>query len=294
MRWLRDRRGYGQLRLPYPRYRSRRSSWLEQDLRARRRHLLRANWRDLTTLVVAFALAAVSFSYGVREHPQLQAGVLGAFLGAAAVGGTGFLALIDGSLLARLGRSVESDVGDELRTTDGVYGVISAVPFERFDVDHVVLAPKGCFALEVKALFGRQQSLEDTYGLDSKVHQARQGATKTAALLRSHGIHKPVRPVLVLAGPGAPNLQGQVVDRAGVLIVAFRDSDTWRPVMAGPTSPDQALPLDTAAKAAGHLVTFCERREQHQRSKVQQRRSRQAGLQRGAPETQRKLSGGRR
>ncbi|WP_157873728.1 nuclease-related domain-containing protein [Kineococcus radiotolerans] len=294
MRWLRDRRGYGQLRLPYPRYRRRRASWLEQDLRARRRHLLRANWRDLTKLLAAFALAAVSFSYGAREHPQLQAGILGVFLGAAAVGWAGFLALADGSLLARLGRGVEGDVGDELRTTDGVYGVISAIPFEHFDVDHVVLAPKGCFALEVKALFSRQQSLEDTYGLESKLRQARQGATKTAALLRSHGIHTPVRPVLVLAGPGAPNLHSQVVDRDGVLIVAFRDSDTWRPVMAGPTSPDQALPLDTAAKAAEHLATFCERREQHQRLKIQQRRGQQDGLRRGAPETQHKLSRGRR
>ncbi|NYD25027.1 hypothetical protein [Kineococcus aurantiacus] len=81
-------------------------------------------------------------AYAFRHQPQLQAAILGAFAGALLVSAAGFLALADGSLLARLGRSIETDVGDELRTTAGVYGVISAIAFERFDVDHVVLAPK--------------------------------------------------------------------------------------------------------------------------------------------------------
>lgn len=275
MRWLRDRRGYGQLRLPHNRYRRRRNSWLEQDLRTRRQQLLRANWRELAKIAALFTFAALALCVGAREHPLLQTGIVGAFAGAATVGGAGFLALADGSLLARLGRSVENDVGDELRTAPGVYGVISAVPFEHFDVDHVVLAPKGCFALEVKALFGRQQTLKETYGLDNKIRQARHSATTVQKLLRSHGVDIPVRPVLVLAGPGAPSLNGEVHQRDGVLIVAFRDSDTWRPVMASPTDPDHALPPRTAAAAAEHLLGFCARRDKHQRAVSARQQGRQ-------------------
>jgi len=271
VRWLRDRGGYGQLRLRYIRYRRRRSSWLEHDLRTRRRRMLRGNWRDLTKVAVAFTVAAFALCYGARGYPQLQAGLIGAFMAAGVIGAVVFLTLADGSLLARLGRGVEADVGDELRTTTGVYGVISAVPFERFDVDHVVLAPKGCFAVEVKALFGSQQTLEATHGLASKVRQAQRGASTVAGLLRSQGVDIPVRPVLVLAGPGAPSLKGEVVTRDGVLMVAFRDSDTWRPVMAG---TGHGLSPATALAAAEHLHTFCERREQHQRSRMTQRNRR--------------------
>ncbi|WP_432489324.1 nuclease-related domain-containing protein [Kineococcus sp. SYSU DK018] len=137
--------------------------------------------------------------------------------------------------------------------------------FERFDVDHIVLAPKGVFALEVKALFGAQQALDETAGLDAKVHQARRGAQKVTALLRAGGTPVPVKAVLVLAGPGAPHLPGRGIERDGVLIAALRDSHTWRPLMVG-SAPGQAPALGTATAAARHLLTFCERRDQHQRS----------------------------
>ncbi|GAA0305462.1 hypothetical protein [Kineococcus aurantiacus] len=118
----------------------------------------------------------------------------------------------------------------------------------------------------MKALFGRRHTLQDTYGLAAKLDQARRGAHKVSALLRSHGLDVAVQPVLVLAGPGAPVVPGGAIKHEGVLVAAFRDSDDWRPVMA---AEGQALPLATAAQAADRLLAFCDQRDQHQRTRHQ-------------------------
>jgi len=114
------------------------------------------------------------------------------------------LAVADGSLLARMGRSFESHVGEELRAIPGPFDVVSGVSFAHRDVDHVVLATKRCFAVEVKASFGRRTTVDEVPGLAGKVTQARDGAAQVRRLLASRGMLLPVTPVLVLAGPGAP------------------------------------------------------------------------------------------
>ena len=220
-----------------------------------------SRWRELAKIVGAFTVAAASLAFTVRSIPSLQAAVIGAFVGAIIVAGVSFLAVADGSLLARLGRMLEGDVGDELRRTRGVFGVISGVSFEGFDVDHVVLARKGCYAVEVKGLFGRRQRLDDTYELAAKTSQARRGAEKVQRLLRSRGVDLTVMPVLVLAGPGAPRMHG-VTHVDGVLVAAFRDSDDWRPRMA---APGGAVNIITARRAAEELLAFGRERAAHER-----------------------------
>ncbi len=252
MGWWRDRRGYGRLRLPVDRRRRRRASWLDRDLRARRRELLRTRWPDLVKLLIAFAVADLSLVVAAHSHPIVQAAVVGAYLGAMGVLMAVFLAVADGSLLARFGRMVEGDVGKELRRTPGLFGVISGLSFDRVDVDHVVLAPTGGYAVEVETLLGRRESLAGTYGLAQKVDQARRGARKVQLLLASRGCALPVRPVLVLAGPGSPLMSGPV-DLDGVVVVVFRDSDVWRPVMA---RPGDTLRIDAARHAATQLLAY--------------------------------------
>ena len=142
------------------------------------------------------------------------------------------------------------------------------VSFERVDVDHVVLAGTGVYAVEVKGLSGRRETLADTYGLREKVEQARRGARKVELLLASCGCTLPVRPVLVLAGPGSSTLDG-AVDLEGVLVVAHRNSTTWRRAMARPGS---ALDLTTTAgDAAQQLLAYDARRRDH-RLPAQRRR----------------------
>ncbi len=71
-----------------------------------------------------------------------------------------------------------------------------------------------------------------------------------------------VVPVLVLAGPGAPEVAGGQ-DVEGVRVLAFRDSDTWRPQLAALDRPvvcDEA----TARQVADVLLEHVSRRTEYE------------------------------
>lgn len=122
MDWWRDRRGYGQLRLPVARRAMRRNTWLGRELRTRRRTSLRSFWRPLTSIAAAFTAGATPLVLVLHDHARAQAAVVGLLIGTGAVGLVFLRALTDGSLLARLGRWHETNVGDDLRRARGVYG----------------------------------------------------------------------------------------------------------------------------------------------------------------------------
>ncbi len=145
--WVRDRRGHGLLRLRLARRVERRATWLDRQLRARRRKAWRSHRRLWASLLACYGLLMVGLAVLEPGHPVARAAMLGA-VGTAAAGTLIFgLVLVDGTLLARLGRMTEEAVGDELRGTPGVYGVVSNLPFACSDVDHVVLAPAGVLAV---------------------------------------------------------------------------------------------------------------------------------------------------
>lgn len=258
MGWWRDRRGYGQLRLPLNRRAARRGTWLGRDLRARRRELVRSFWRPLTAIIAVFVAASTPAVLFLHAHARLQGVVIGVLLGAGTVGLVFLLAFVDGTLLARIGRWHETNVGDDLRRTPGVYGVLSNIPFDRFDVDHVVLAPTGCWAVEVKSLLGRREPLDRTWGLPAKIGHADRGAEAVRDFLLRAGIDIPVKPLLVLAGPGAPNLPGTGVVRDGVRVFAYRDSRAWLP----PFAATGAVDLPTARRAADALLELTNTRRE--------------------------------
>lgn len=263
MKWGAGRRRHGRLGLPNPTRRQERVSWLDRDLRARRRELLRRRWRVLVPPAGAFTLAAAGPAFAARDHPFVLGVVVGCLLGAGVVGGVFFVNLLDGTLLARLGRMFERDVGRELRETDGVYGVVSDVSFDGCNVDHVVLCPRGVLAVEVKGLLGRRRELERTHGRTDMLIQVQGGARKIRSLLRAGGLPgMGVWPVLVLAGPGAPEVPGGR-DVEGVRVLAFRDSDTWRPQVAAP-DPPVVLDEATARRVADVLLEHVRRRAEYE------------------------------
>ncbi|CCH89541.1 conserved protein of unknown function; putative NERD domain [Modestobacter italicus] len=219
---LRDRRRYGALRLPVDRRRHERVSWLDTDLRTRRKTLLRSRWKDLAVILVALAASALGMCVTVRHSPLLLGLVLGVYLGAIAVSTVVFLSVVDGSFHPRLGRLVERSIGTNLRRIPGIYGVISDVSFEHVNVDHVVLTSDGCLAIEVKSSFSRRQDLAKVPDLAGKVSQARDGAQRVQRLLRSRGVDLAVRPVLLFTGPGAPFMP-PVVQYDDVTITGFTD-----------------------------------------------------------------------
>ena len=135
------------------------------------------------------------------------------------------------------GGRAEERVGEELEglRAHGFY-VFHDVPLPGVgNVDHVVLAPPGVFAVEVKTMWGSRKSLDDLPALPAMLAQARDESGKIALLLRTVPDVGTVRPVLVLAGPGAPTFPGPVtVD--GVLVVSFRwTSGRWAGPIATPT-----------------------------------------------------------
>jgi hypothetical protein len=59
--FIRDRRRYGELRLPVDRRSHQRVSWLDNDLRTRRAHLLRPRAKELAVLITAVTASAAAF-----------------------------------------------------------------------------------------------------------------------------------------------------------------------------------------------------------------------------------------
>ncbi len=93
--------------------------------------------------------------------------------------------------------------------------------------------------------------------------QARRGARTVGLLLRSRHVPVPVRPLLILAGPGSPDLRGAVRLVEGVTVVAWRDIDTWGARLAATSG---ALDELTARAAADALLAFHGERHSHDRA----------------------------
>ena len=97
---------------------------------------------------------------------------------------------------------------EALRKVRG-WTVVDSVAFEHSDVDHVVVTPSAVLAVETKH---HQSDLPRTSrAAHERAHRdlacARTAAAKTRSLLRSAGFaHIPVTPVLMIWGPGAPDI----------------------------------------------------------------------------------------
>ncbi len=205
----------------------------------------------------AFAVSGGLLAILVSSWPFAAGLVVGAYLGVLTVMLLVLLAIADGSVLPRLGRAFEGMVGDELDKAPGVLAVVSGVSFAHRDVDHVVLARGGCFAVEVKASFGRRNGRGEVPDLDSKLAQTRNGARQIELLLASRGVPLPVSPLLILAGSGAPDMAA--IGRYGdVLVGTLRNSDAWRSALMGLDS--HHLDEVTARTAAAELSAFCQER----------------------------------
>lgn len=196
----------------------------------------------------------------VRPWPFLVGVVVGAYFGAVTVLLLVLLAIADGSLLPRLGRALEDEVGIELHTAPGVFAVVSGVSFAYRDVDHVLLTRAGCFAVEVKATFGRRRRLDEVSELLSKLAQARDGARQIQRLLTSRGVPLQVTPVLILTGSGAPDMTA-AERHDDVLVISLRNGHAWRPHLAGlqPT-----LEEATAQVAASELLAYRSQRTDYE------------------------------
>ena len=99
---------------------------------------------------------------------------------------------------------------------------VDHVEIDRGDVDHVVVGPGGVFALETKWTNERWQitngHFTNPYATDALL-QARRGAERVALMLKwTYDVIERVQPVLVIRGPGRPDIC-EPTEICGVLVV---------------------------------------------------------------------------
>jgi hypothetical protein len=176
-------------------------------------------------LLSAAALVAMQRTPGLRAFmAALAAAVLGWL-------GSSLLERMAGGPAAR-GGDAEESTSQELRRLRprGQWTIIDAVEFEGMDVDHVALGPSGVYAVETKWTSAELDGVADLGAerWQRALDQSHRGARKIRLLLRSHGVHAQVRPVLVLWGPALvdPPEGSAVVD--DVLVCWGRLAKLWR------------------------------------------------------------------
>lgn len=90
---------------------------------------------------------------------------------------------------------------------------------EHRNIDHVAVSPRAVLAIETKFIGAGRQWVTDRYR-DAAMNGARSSARSVRLILQSHGITAvPVEPVLMLWGPGTPNIAGGWVTVEGVHVV---------------------------------------------------------------------------
>jgi hypothetical protein len=226
-------------------------------MHAHLRATLRRRWRDLTPPLVALGVMTGCLALPSGGHPTVQGFFVGVCAGVLLMLVIWMLFVIDGSLLRRIGLGVASDVGDELRQVRGVHAVVSELLFDGYDVDHVIVAPTGVFAVEVKWSLSPTPDLDRVYGLAGYLHQTRAGARSVTGLLRPVDPGVTVHAVLVLAGPGAPRLPDPV-HRDGVTVVNPMTTKDWTTFLGH--GKDPVLTMTDACPLVDALVAQRDKR----------------------------------
>lgn len=245
--------------------RKRAPSWAQRQIKQRRQELPRSQWQGPLVLLIMLPVAIAAVVLATPHHPLLE-GFLCGFLCAVGIVAVVFIVPItDGSIFLRLYNLHEAAVADVLKSRSGIYSVYSSVEFDSFDVDLVVVAPAGVFALEIKT----RTSIERASALGPHYRarwqrQAALGARKVHFLLLSNHLDLEVRPVVVLVGPGTPR-QLPVEADSGVLWLSPSSLQTWADgLVVGELGEDRARDIEKALQT--YLAQFDPSRRANPRS----------------------------
>jgi hypothetical protein len=175
--------------------------------------------------------------------------------------------LMSGKHTENLGR-----IGEEL-TAASVFGrrrqlagwhLINGLTFQRYgDVDHILVGPGGIFAIESKYTTVEWKIVDGELVGPKRdpVKQARLGARKVESTLRSgkNPFEFPVQPVVVLWGPGAPDIEtGWTIIRETLVAEGYRRR-MWVPQLAGHPLPREMV-RSVASKLKRELANRTEER----------------------------------
>ncbi len=217
------------------------------------------NWRVLAALLGIDALGSVLL--GALPIPtQLRWYLIGggsAILAAVAAAAIYLGAGEHNRLLGELAESSTEDLLSRgiqrLRGWRSVRGLYFA---RHGDVDHVVIGPHGIWAVETKWV-ARSTELANGHlnlrGQRSAVAQAVAGARKVELVLRygRQRLDVSVKPLVILWGPGSPEILGGFEELESVVVVEGRRGRAFRRHMLAGTS------IPRATRVAAHQV-LCE------------------------------------
>lgn len=203
-------------------------SYARRLIRAGLLAFLRERWQVPAVLCAAtLVIAALFVLTGQPPFMQgLAVGVTVSLLGCAV---WYVFLMATGHVLTLAGIWAERFTNDELkaaRKRGHIWGHVENIELAGFDIDHLVVAPRGVVAIETKSHMVRltgERWKED-------LRQARLAADKARSVLRSKdiGMLQEVSPVLVLWGRhNTSELPSQGVEMDGVHVVAVGDLADW-------------------------------------------------------------------
>jgi hypothetical protein len=199
---------------------ARRLAWISAARAVGRR------WRSYLALLGIAAAAVIALA--VVPNLSLRPDFSGITLAAVAV--LVVLSIVGSKTPRQDGRLAEQWTLDGLRKLRG-WHITDHVPFDRESVDHIVVAPAGVLAVETKY---RTRTADSTDSTGSERHQRDLGSADRAAhkvrlLLRAEQLRDAavVIPVLMVRGPGAPNLPDGHRLENGVRIVDGNHPERW-------------------------------------------------------------------
>jgi hypothetical protein len=170
----------------------------------------------------------------------------------------------DGFDRVRLGAEAKRWTSSTLRKARRAgWKVVDSIPFEGFDVDHVLVGPGGIYAIETKFTSASwhvtEGRLVSPFG--DPIWQARYGARKIKLLLGSRGKDVVVSAVVLAWGKGARTLPRSCVE--GVIVLPGRGIRTW---MAEMSVAEVSLTHAEVREVIGTLDDFLAEREEYERS----------------------------
>ena len=165
----------------------------------------------------------------------------GVFVGAAAVAVVWLIQLFSGSqnaLFGTLGEQATAEILRSRRMKRRGWRVVNGLEFAGHgDVDHTLVGPSGVFAVESKWTNQSWRIGQDARceSIERALVQARLGARKIKSALRAHHVleEHAICPVVVIWGPGAPEILGGFIEIDGVVVAEGAKLRTWTDSLRG-------------------------------------------------------------
>lgn len=201
-------------------------SYTRRLLRENFRRFIRVNGWRLAWIGILIAGSAV---LAALVEPPFAGGVITGVMATFYVGVIFFAFLIHTEGLQQLaGAWGEDNTAAELekaRKRGLVWGFVNNLEIGNMDIDHVVVAPAGVFAVESKWHF--RESREST--LEYNAFQAQRNAEKIASILRSVTVRMPhpVTPIVAVWGRGRHELPSEGRTVSSVLVAPGDELALW-------------------------------------------------------------------